>query len=399
MSADAETLVAEGSGGEPDHLVQTEHRVTPLELFFDLVFVFALTQVTTLMSNDPTWGGFGRGLLLLGALWWAWVAYAWLTNTIDPDEGGARLTMLAVMGATLVAALAGPGAFGANALIFGLAFLAVRALHILLYALATDDVGVKGAVYRLAPTAVGAPLLIVIAAAFDGWIQGGLWALALVIDYVGPALGRGRGWRVHPSHFAERHGLIVIIALGESIVAIGVGATGIGLDAGVLAAAIIGLVVAAALWWAYFDVVALVAERKLREATGVEQNLLARDTFSYLHLPIVAGIVLVALGIKKTLAHVGDPLDVVPAVALCAGPAIYFLGHIGMRLRSVGTVNRRRLATAALCLAVIPIATEASALAALCVIAALCTGLVAYEAIRYRSRRDTIRHGGIPAPG
>ncbi len=142
---------------EPEHHVEAEQRVTPLELFFDLVFVFGLTQVTSLMSADPTWPGLARGLLVLAALWWAWAAYAWLTNTIDPDEGGARLAVFAAMAAMLVAALATPGAFDDDALLFGVAYLAVRILHIVLYALAADEKDMQGAVLRLAPTSIVAP--------------------------------------------------------------------------------------------------------------------------------------------------------------------------------------------------------------------------------------------------
>jgi low temperature requirement protein LtrA len=375
-----------------DHLVETEHRVTPLELFFDLVFVFALTQVTYLMSEDPTWPGLARGLLLLAALWWAWVGYAWLTSSIDHDEGGARLAMLTAMAAMFVVALAAPDAFGSNAVMFGVAYLAVRVLHVLLYGLATNDVDVRRAVRIFAPTATVAPVLILVAAATDGLAQGILWAVALAIDYLGPLRGSDH-WRFQPGHFAERHGLVVIIALGESIVAIGVGAAGIPLGAGVVAAAVLGLVASAGLWWAYFDVVALVAERKLRELTGGARNRMARDSYSYLHLPMVAGIVLIALGAKKTLADVHDPLEGVPAAALFGGAALYFLGHVAFRLRNVHTLSYRRLVVSGLCLALIPFATEVSALAAVSGLAAVTSGLIAYEAIRYRAARHHVRHG------
>jgi low temperature requirement protein LtrA len=375
-----------------DHLVETEHRVTPLELFFDLVFVFALTQVTYLMSEDPTWPGLARGLLLLAALWWAWVGYAWLTSSIDHDEGGARLAMLTAMAAMFVVALAAPDAFGSNAVMFGVAYLAVRVLHVLLYGLATNDVDVRRAVRIFAPTATVAPVIILVAAATDGLAQGILWAVALAIDYLGPLRGSDH-WRFQPGHFAERHGLVVIIALGESIVAIGVGAAGIPLGAGVVAAAVLGLVASAGLWWAYFDVVALVAERKLRELTGGARNRMARDSYSYLHLPMVAGIVLIALGAKKTLADVHDPLEGVPAAALFGGAALYFLGHVAFRLRNVHTLSYRRLVVSGLCLALIPFATEVSALAAVSGLAAVTSGLIAYEAIRYRAARHHVRHG------
>ena len=380
---------------EPEPNADREAHVTPLELFFDLVFVFAITQVTGLLSADPTWEGLARGLLILGALWWAWVAYAWLTNTLDPEEGRVRLAMLAAMAAMLLVALSVPLAFGKDAALFGVAYLAVRVLHVILYALAAkSDPDLLGAVFRLAPTAILGPSLIIAAAFFDGATQGALWAGALVVDYAGAALGGGRGWRVSPGHFAERHGLIVIIALGESIVALGVGAGALELDAGTVVAAVLGIVVIAALWWSYFDWFALVGERLLTRADGVARTTLARDLYSYLHLPLVAGIVLFALGLKKTLGDVGHHLDAVPAVGLCGGLSLYFLGHVAMRFRLSRSIGLGRAAATIVLLALVPIATGVPALAALALVAAACTALIVYEVVRFREDRARIRHEG-----
>jgi low temperature requirement protein LtrA len=374
-----------------------EPRVTPLELFFDLVFVFAITQVTGLLSDDPTWSGLLDGLLVLGALWWSWAAYAWLTNTLAPEEGGVRIAMFAAMCAMLVVSLAVPGAFGDDAVLFGVAYLAVRALHLVLYAIAgRADPDLLHAVLRIVPTAVAGPMLIVIAGFLDGTAQVSLWVAALAIDYLGVLVGRMRGWRVSPAHFAERHGLIVIIALGESIVAIGVGAAGLPLDAAEVTAAVLGVVVAASLWWAYFDWVAIIAERRLAEATGAARALLARDLYSYLHLPMVAGIVLFALGLKKTLADVDDALATVPAVALFGGVALYLLAHVAFRLRIGGGLGHGRPVAAVLLLAMLPLGLVVPSLAALALVAAVCTALIAYEALRYREARAEIR-GRRPA--
>jgi low temperature requirement protein LtrA len=375
-----------------------EARVTPLELFFDLVFVFAITQVTGLVSAKPTWAGLVEGVLVLGVLWWAWAAYAWLTNTVDVDEGAVRLAMFGAMAAMLIASLAVPEAFGDDALVFACAYAAVRAAHIVLYGLAgRDDPDLIAAIARFTPTsALGAGLLV--AAAFvDGAAQASLWAVALAIDLAGPYLGGARGWHLSPGHFAERHALIVIIAIGESIVAVGVGAAGLPLDAGVILASVLGIAVAAALWWAYFDVVALVAERRLRAATGSEQLAMARDSYSYLHLPMVAGIILFAVGIKKTLAHVGDPLELVPAVACCGGVALYLVAHVLFRLRNVRTLSRRRLVAALLLVAFVPAAVDVPALVTIAVVAAICAGLIVYEAIRFAEARERVRHAAEPA--
>jgi low temperature requirement protein LtrA len=369
---------------------QTE-RVTPLELFFDLVFVLALTQCTALMAAQPTWTGLGKGLLVLGVLWWSWVAYSWLTSVVDPEEGAVRIAMFAAMAGLLVVALCVPDAFGDTALLFAIAYGLVRGAHIALYLLASrDDPALRQSILGLAGgTALGVSLLI--AAAFaDGWLQGGLWALALLLDMGEPYMFGSEGWKLVPHHFAERHGLIIIIALGESIVAIGVGSEA-GVDAGVVSAAVLGIAVAAALWWLYFDVVALLAERHLAQLEGRELNELARDAYSYLHFPMVAGIVLAALGLKKTIADVGASLDVVIATAMLGGIALYLLAHVAFRYRNVHSVNYHRLACAVLFFVLIPLAVEVPALVTLALIVLALTVLIALEAVRFAGSRERAR--------
>jgi low temperature requirement protein LtrA len=232
-----------------------------------------------------------------------------------------------------------------------------------------------------------------VAASFaDGALQGALWAIALTLDMSGPLFFGSEGWKLVPGHFAERHGLIIIIALGESIVAIGAGA-GTEMDLGIGIAAVLGIVVAAALWWLYFDVVALVAERRLQNAAeGRERNQIARDSFSYLHLPMVAGIVLVALGLKKTLGHVEDPLKTVPAVAMLGGVSLYLLAHVAFRWRNVHRFSTQRVLCAVLLAALIPLGVELPALATLAILAAVLAVLIAYERVRFAELRDRLRH-------
>jgi low temperature requirement protein LtrA len=370
-----------------------EHQVTPLELFFDLVFVFALTQVTSLLADDPTWGGVLRGMLVLAALWWAWNVYAWLTSAMDVDEGGVRLAMLASIGAMFGVALAVPGAFEDDAALFGVAYLLVRLLHLVLSAVVGgDDPDRRDALLRFAPTAIFGASLLVLAGFLEGEERIAVWVVALAIDYLGPAvIGMGRGWRIAPEHFAERHGLIVLIALGESLIAIGVGA-GFGLGTGVIVGAALGIVVVSALWWLYFDVAAIFARRRLMQASGVEQARLARDSYGYLHLPMIAGIVLFALGLKTTLGDVGEALDTVPAVGLCGGAALYLFGHIAFLFRTTGRVFRRRTVGAIALLALVPAAIAIPALAALALVGAVCSLVVAYEVLRYREDRIRVRH-------
>ena len=373
--------------------MREDARVTPLELFFDLVFVLALTQCTGLMAAESSWSGLAKGLLVLAVLWWSWVGYAWLTSVVDPEEGSVRLVVFGAMAALLVASLCVPRVFGSSGLLFACAYAIVRAAHILLFTLASrDDPGLRRSVLGLAwSTSIGVGLLIGASFAGDA-LRLGIWTVAVVLDMGGPFLFGVEGWKLVPGHFAERHGLIVLIAIGESVVAIGVGAQ-TNLDAGVVLAAVLGTAVAGAFWWLYFDVVALVAERRLSRApAGREQNSIARDSYSYLHFPLVAGIALTAVGMKKTLAHVDDPLKLVPAVAMLGGAAAYLLAHVAFRLRNVGTFNRQRLITAAVLLLLIPVAVEIPSLATLGTLAAVLSCLIVYETVRFADARQRIRH-------
>jgi low temperature requirement protein LtrA len=303
---------------------------------------------------------------------------------VNPEEGAVRLVMFAAMAAFLVVALCVPGAFGDEGLLFAAAYALVRFAQIGLFLIASrDDPGLRHAVWGLlASTALGTGLLV--GASFaDGLLQGALWAAALGFDMAGPLVIDPGGWRLEPGHFAERHGLIVIIALGESIVAIGVGAAGLELGAGELAAAALGVVLAAALWWVYFDEALERVERRLHEMpAGRPRNVVARDSFSYLHLPLVAGIVLLALGVKKTLEHVDDPIPGIAAVALCGGVALYLAADVAFRRRCRVTHQLQRLVAAGACLALLPLALELPALAALAAVAAVAVALAAFESAR-----------------
>jgi low temperature requirement protein LtrA len=373
-------------------------RVTPLELFFDLVFVLAITQCTALMADHPTWSGLAQGLLVLGVLWWAWVGYAWLTSVIDPEEGAVRLVIFAAMAALLIVGLCVPEAFDGLGLVFALAYGAFRVSHIALFILASpDDDALRHSVLGLAvSTAIGVSLLAT-ASLFDGVAQGALWALALFLDMAGPYFFGSEGWQLVPGHFAERHGLIVIIALGESIVAIGIGAAG-ALDFGIGVVAVLGIAVAAAQWWIYFDVVALISARRLTEAEpGKVQNELARDSYSYIHLILVAGIVLVALGMKTAIGHADEHLHGEPAFALLGGTATYLLGLVAFRYRQVRTVNRRRLGLAIVLLILIPVATAIPAWLSVGIVVALLWAMIAAEHRRYGPGREQLRHEAAAA--
>ena len=372
--------------------IEREHRITPLELFFDLVFVFAFTQVTALISEDPTWAGVGHGLLILAALWWTWASYAWLTNTVDADKDGVLAAVLGAMAAMFVAALAVPEAFDRHGVVFGVAFLIVAVMHLALYALsARSEPELFVAILRISPTSLLGASLILFAGFVDGRAKAVIWIAALAVGFLGPLFVDVDGWRLSPAHFIERHGLIVIIAIGESLIAIGLGARSTDLSTGVVVAALAGFVVATSFWLAYFDFFPLRAQRLLAERHGAERIALARDAYSYLHLPMVAGIVLFAFALKVTLAHVGRELETIPAFALCAGSAIYLLAFVLLRLRVSRTLGRGRILAAVVSMAVFPVALTVPASAALALIAAVWIALHAYEIIWWRDARAQAR--------
>jgi low temperature requirement protein LtrA len=372
---------------------RVEQRVTPLELFFDLVFVLSFTQVTATVAHRGDWAGLGEGILILAAVWWVWAAYGWLTNTIDPDENVNRLCMFAAMGGMVVVSLSIPEAFGDRGLLFGCAYFVVRAMQLVLYVRSTRREGDPynfDAILKLAPGLLLGSALLIVAGALDGGARTSVWILAILIDWSTPLLFGSGEFRLHPGHFAERYGLIVMIALGESVLATGAEMS-FELNGGEVIAALLGIAAVAALWWAYFDIVAIVAERRLIEAPPGEQAPMARDAYSYLHFPMIAGIVLLAVGLRETLAGVDDPLDTVPAIALCGGTALYLAGHLGFRWRTLGTFSPHRALAAVALLALIPLALGADSLVALGAVATVLIVLIAYETIHFRQARARVR--------
>ncbi|HEX4525348.1 MAG TPA: low temperature requirement protein A [Gaiellaceae bacterium] len=369
-------------------IVEREHRVAPTELFFDLVFVFAFTQVTTLWLEHETWGGLVRGLLVLAVLWWVWASYAWLTNIADADAELIWAVMVLATAALFVAALAVPGAFGTERFVFGFAFFAVVAAFVGLYALVSkQEPDLLAAVLRMARTVLPAAALILVAAFVPAAWRPPIWALAFVVGFFGPQLGGTAGWRVHPAHFAERHGLIVIIAVGESLGAIGFGARGAQLAHSVIAGAVLGLLIAASFCFAYFDFAAGGIERILAERRGAERVALARDAYTYTHLLMIAGIVLFAFAMRTALAHVHSELRLIPALALCCGGALYLLGFVALRWRVSHRLGRGRVIGAVALALITPIALSVSALVTLMLVTAVWFALHAYELIWWREER------------
>jgi low temperature requirement protein LtrA len=364
------------------HTALVEQRTTPAELFWDLVFVFAVTEVTTLLHHDLSWAGLGRALLVLALVWWAWSAFVWAANAQLADDLPVRGVLFLAMILTFVVALAIPHAFGEDGTIFAVAYTGVRLLHLALYV----DASRRGNA-SLAPIAgfaitVAVGLVLLIAGSrLTGSGRTWLWLAAALIDYAGPAWltrERLRGiQRVAVAHFAERYSLFIIICLGESIVGIGLGAAGRELDTDLIAGVALAVLVTIGLWWTYFDRVAVEAEHRL--ATHEEPVLAAADAYSYLHLVLVSGIIVSAIGLNDAVGDVTEPLSDGARLALCGGVAAYLAGHLAFGLRLVGELAPGKALAAAACLLVYLVTGSAPAWLTVALIAAVLTLLVASE--------------------
>ena len=386
---------------------QEQATVTPLELFFDLVFVFALTQVTAFMADELSWHGILRGALVMMMLWWAWTGYAWLANVVSAEERPIKLAILGGMCAMFVLALCIPEAFDdlpgglTGPVVLAVCYLLFRVMHFVMFLIISrEDAGLRSQVLRFAPSVFISSAVLLVASQFEGWLQTGLWMVALVADYLGTALAGFSGWRLPaPGHFSERHGLIIIVALGESFVAIGVGVAQEPISWVIVAASVLGLILASALWWAYFDVSALLGEHALATEPVETRARLARNAYSFAHLPLVLGIVLVAFGLKEVLLYVSDssehsltdPLPSVALAALVGGVVIYLLGHVVFKWLTVRTISVVRLAAAGALLLTIPLIAGRPALVQLGVVAFLVACAVLVESVLFAESRRKIR--------
>jgi low temperature requirement protein LtrA len=374
-----------------------ERRTSPLELLWDLVFVFAITQVTTLLSRHLDWSGFGHAMLILALIWWAWSAFVWAANAQESDATSLRLALLVATAFIFLTGLAVPDALTSKGLLFAISYAVVRLIHLALYA----DASRRGNASWSAIAGFGVTVLIgmgllVLGATLNGTARIALWGAAVAIDYAGPAWltrERLRGLqRVAVAHFAERYGLFIIICLGESIVAIGQGATSVHqqLGAAEVVLVMLGLLTTVCLWWTYFDRMAQVAEDSLR--TDQDPVLAAADAYSYLHLLLVAGIIIFAAGVRLLVRepHL-TPSDAV-RLALCGGVGLYLLGHVAFKLRLTGKIGYEKLVVAA-ALAILYFAGGGLAPWALAaVITALLVALCAVESLRAR------QHGWVRRP-
>jgi low temperature requirement protein LtrA len=322
-------------------------RVSTLELFFDLVFVFAITQLTGILSHDVSVEDGFRVLLVFGALWWMYGGYVWLSNARTPVRTGERLLMLAGMAGFLIMALAIPDAFGRDGVALGVGYLIVVLIHSWMYQRINSNIA------RVAPFNLAAALLVIAAGVVEGAAAYVLWAAALALQVLSPLFIRVRGrFAIQPTHFTERHGALVIIVLGESVVDIGIGAEGHTVTVSLALSAVLGLALTAALWWAYFGIEDDErAERAMVAADPAVRPALALAAYFYAYIPMLLGIVALASGVKEAIVRTGSTLPAGPCVAMGCGVALFLAGSAAFRHALRIGPGRYRLGAAALALA------------------------------------------------
>ncbi|MGD0197181.1 MAG: low temperature requirement protein A [Solirubrobacteraceae bacterium] len=365
-----------------------EERVTsPVELLWDLVFVFSVTQVTTLLARDLSWSGVGRASLVLALIWWAWSAFVWVANAHDANSLTLRATLLPALLLIFIVGLAIPRAFASDALLFAATYAGVRFMHLALYA----DASRRGraswqAIAGFAVTVTIGMALLIVGALLDSAARIALWTIAVAIDYAGPAWltrERLRGLqRIAVAHFAERYGTFVIICLGESIAAIGLGASGQTVSIRLLATVGLGLLITIGLWWTYFDHFASDAAEQLRDRD--EPVLAAADAYSYLHVVLIAGIILFAVGMRLATHHPSETLASAPRLALCGGVALYLVGHTAFRARMTGTVGYAKLTAGAAILVIAALGNDLEPWSVAAAVAGALTLLCVHETYHVR---------------
>jgi low temperature requirement protein LtrA len=357
--------------------------VTTLELFFDLVFVFTITQLTNVFAHEPTWTGLFRVTVLLGLIFWMYGGYAWLTNAVTLDRVGRRLWLLAAMAALLVCALAVPGAFSGSGATFGMAYLAVVLIHMGLFARASH-LSVVQAMRGLAPFNLFTALLVLAGGIAGGTAEMVLWTLAFAIEWISPRLIDDSGFVIAAAHFVERHGLVVIVAIGESVVAIGFGASQLPLDGSLVAVAAVGLALSACLWWLYFGGDDERAEHALTALPQLERAQASVRAFGYWHMPMLLGIIAIAAVAREATAHPFSSLTWARAAILGGGVAAYLAGDVAFRAELGIGRGRWRAAGALLSLLVIPVGVAVSPFAETTVLVALLLAVILAEATRQR---------------
>jgi low temperature requirement protein LtrA len=358
-------------------------RVTTLELFFDLVFVFVITQLTGTLLDHPNWRGVFSAILILGVTWWMYGGYAWLTNAVLPNTTVRRLLLMGGMAGFLVMALAIPKTFdGGDGLAFGLGYLLVTVVHMALFTKTSTESAVR-AILRLAPFNLVSATLVLLAGIVGGTAEFLLWSAAFGLQMISPYLSGQEGFIIQAAHFVERHGLVVIIAFGESIVAIGIGAAGLSVDVPLVGVAVLGLALTGCLWWLYFggddDEE---AERALGNIPHERRPHTALWAYGYAHLALLFGVVMLAAGVKKAIGHAFEHVSPAAAWYLAGGVALFLLGDA--LFRSVLGIGRSgyRVTAAVVALATVPLGQYAAVVAQLGALVVVLFGTILAERAR-----------------
>jgi low temperature requirement protein LtrA len=354
-------------------------RVTALELFFDLVFVFTITQLTAVLYHAPTLRSLFQVVLMLGVIWWMYGGYAWMTNAVSAHTLNRRLLLLGGMAGYFALALAVPHAFESSGLAFGLAYLAVVGVHTTLFMRATSAT-VTSAILRLAPFNLASALVVVAGGAVGGVAQYVLWAAAGLFEWLTPVIRGNRGFDIAAAHFVERHGLVVIVAIGESVVAIGIGASHLAVDLRLVVVATLGLALSACLWWLYFGGDDEEAEHALASLPPIPRARAALNGFGYWHLLLLLGIVAAAAAERRGFTAPFDSLSWSVALLLAGGVALYLVGDALFRRElRIGSGVTRGVA-ALLALASVPVGALLFTTAQIAALVALLVGTMLVEA-------------------
>jgi low temperature requirement protein LtrA len=380
------------------------HRVTTLELLFDLVFVFAITAVSGSVADELTPVGVAQGLVVMALIWFGWAAYAWLGNQARADEGPLRLSMYLAMAGYFVAALTIQEAFHdqpgglRGPVVFVVAYAVIRLAHLVIYLVAAgNDAGLRRTIHLALGTTSVTVALLLVGALLEPGPRLAVWTVAVLVDYVGVYVGGAAGWRVlAPGHFAERHGLVIIIAIGESLVSVGTAVSHTAIHWRLVIGALLGVTLAITLWRTYFNAIAVAVEKSLRERVGDDRTRMARDVFTYLHFPAVVGIVGMAVGLGVTLDRVALSAHDLPGTAMATlygGAALYLVALSVLRWRVLGRLSVPRLALAG-CLVVVGVLlsfVHPPPLLDVAVVTFAFLGLTTFDALRYGSVTRTMR--------
>jgi low temperature requirement protein LtrA len=305
-----------------------DQKVTFVELFFDLVFVFCVTQIVSILHNGVDTKSVGQVVLVFWLVWWAWTQFTWALNAADTTHSIVAMATLLATGITFFMAVAVPDAFKERALWFAVPYVLVRLTGLGLYGwVASASPSQKDAVRGFALLSMGGLVTVILGAIVGDTLQYVFWGATILLDVVAANYGgQSEGWDLHSDHFGERHGLFVIIALGETLIVAAGGLTGAEWSTELLLVAVLAVAITSAMWWSYFTRAKAMLDHALESSKGATLAMMARDVFSLIHFPMLCGIIAYAVAIEAAVAHPYDPLQREVLGALAAGVLLFVGG-------------------------------------------------------------------------